>query len=133
MHTSVKPVVAVFVGGLAGSAARIGISLVEGQMDNFWWPYPTLLVNVIGSFVLGYLVARRMSSAPSWMRLGATTGFLGAFTTLSAISLEVSVPVVRDGIASLVAMGSYAVASIILGLVCALAGLRLGARSSGSS
>jgi len=133
VHTSLKSVLAVFVGGLVGSAARIGITLVAGQIDDHWWPYPTLLVNLIGSFVLGYLVARRMSSIPNWMHLGVTTGFLGAFTTLSAISLDVAVPIVRFGAVPLVVMGSYAIGSIIVGLVCAIAGLRLGARRSGAT
>jgi len=125
--------VAVFIGGLVGSAARIGIALIAGQIDDYWWPYPTLVVNLVGSFVLGYLVARRMSSVPAWMRLGITTGFLGAFTTLSAISLDVAVPIVRHGVGPLIVMGSYAVGSIIVGLVCAILGLRLGARNSAAT
>jgi len=133
VHTSLKPVLAVFVGGIAGSAARISIALVAGRFDDYWWPYPTLVVNLVGSFVLGYLVARRMSSAPTWVRLGVTTGFLGAFTTLSTISLDVALPIVRHGVVPLVAMGSYAVVSIIVGLVCAIAGLRLGARGSAAT
>ena len=133
VHTSLKSVLAVFVGGLIGSAARIGITLFAGQIDNYWWPYPTLVINLVGSFLLGYLVARRMSSVPAWMRLGVTTGFLGAFTTLSAISLDVAVPIVRHGVGPLVVMGTYAVGSIIMGLVFAIAGLRLGARRSAAT
>jgi CrcB protein len=133
VHTSLKSVLAVFVGGLVGSAARIGITLVAGQIDDHWWPFPTLVINLVGSFLLGYLVARRLSSVPAWMRLGITTGFLGAFTTLSAISLDVAVPIVRYGAVPLVVMGSYAIGSIIMGLVCAIAGLRLGARRSGAT
>ena len=133
MHTSVKSVLAVFIGGLAGSAARIGITLVAGQINDYWWPYPTLLVNLVGSFVLGFLIGHGMRSVPAWLRLGVTTGFLGAFTTLSAISLDVAVPIVRHGVGPLIVMGSYAIGSIILGLVSAIVGLRLGARRSGVS
>jgi CrcB protein len=133
VHTSVKSVLAVFIGGLAGSAARIGITLVAGQIDDYWWPYPTLLVNLVGSFVLGFLIGHGMNSVPAWLRLGVTTGFLGAFTTLSAISLDVAVPIVRHGVGPLIVMGSYAIGSIILGLVSAIVGLRLGARRSGVS
>ena len=133
VHTSLKSVLVVFVGGLVGSAARIGITLVAGQIDDYWWPYPTLVINLVGSFALGYLVARGMPSLPAWMRLGVTTGFLGAFTTLSAISLDVAVPIVRHGVGPLIVMGSYAVGSIILGLVCAIAGLRLGARRAAAT
>jgi CrcB protein len=124
---------AVFVGGLVGSAARIGITLIAGQIDDYWWPYPTLVINLVGSFALGYLVARGMPSLPAWMRLGVTTGFLGAFTTLSAISLDVAVPIIRHGVGPLIVMGSYAVGSIILGLVCAIVGLRLGARRAAAT
>jgi len=133
VNTSVKSVLAVFIGGLAGSAARIGITLVAGQIDDYWWPYPTLLVNLVGSFVLGFLIGHGMNSVPAWLRLGVTTGFLGAFTTLSAISLDVAVPIVRHGVGPLIVMGSYAIGSIILGLVSAIVGLRLGARRSGVS
>lgn len=131
MHTTVKSVLAVFIGGLAGSAARIGITLVAGQINDYWWPYPTLLVNLIGSFVLGFLVGHGMTSMPVWLRLGVTTGYLGAFTTLSAISLDVAVPIVRHGVGPLIVMGSYAIGSIIMGLVSAIVGLRLGARRAG--
>jgi len=133
VHTSVKSVLAVFIGGLAGSAARIGITLVAGQIDDYWWPYPTLLVNLVGSFLLGFLIGHGMNSVPAWLRLGVTTGLLGAFTTLSAISLDVAVPIVRHGVGPLIVMGSYAIGSIILGLVSAIVGLRLGARRSGVS
>lgn len=133
MHTSLKSVLAVFVGGLLGSAARVVITLVAGQIDDYWWPYPTLVINLIGSFALGYIVARGMPSVPAWMRLGVTTGFLGAFTTLSAISLDVAVPIVRHGVGPLVVMGTYAVGSIIMGLVFAIAGLRLGAGRSAAT
>ncbi len=133
MHTSLKSVLAVFVGGLLGSAARVVITLVAGQIDDYWWPYPTLVINLIGSFALGYIVARGVPSVPAWMRLGVTTGFLGAFTTLSAISLDVAVPIVRHGVGPLVVMGTYAVGSIIMGLVFAIAGLRLGARRSAAT
>jgi CrcB protein len=133
VHPSVKSVLAVFAGGLLGSAARIGITLLAGRIDDYWWPYPTLFVNLVGSFALGYLVGHGMSTVPVWMRLGVTTGFLGAFTTLSAISLDVAVPIVRHGLGPFIVMGSYAVGSIIMGLVCAVVGLRLGARRSEAS
>lgn len=133
MPAFVRTILAVFVGGLAGSAARIGITLVAGRFDDYWWPYPTLAINLVGSFALGYLVGHGMGSIPAWLRLGITTGFLGAFTTLSAISLDVAVPIARHGAGPLLVMGSYAVGTIVMGLVCAIAGLRLGARAQKAS
>jgi CrcB protein len=133
MPALARTILAVFIGGLAGSAARIGITLMAGRFDDYWWPYPTLAINLVGSFALGYLVGHGMGSLPAWLRMGITTGFLGAFTTLSAISLDVAVPIVRHGVGPLLVMGSYAVGTIVLGLVSAIAGLRLGSRRSGVS
>lgn len=128
-----KTILAVFIGGLLGSTARIGITLVAGRLDDYWWPYPILAINLFGSFALGFLVGRGMGKLPAWLQLGITTGFLGGLTTLSAISLDVAVPAVRHGIGPLLVMGSYAIGSIVLGLISAIIGLRLGARRSGVS
>ena len=110
MPAHLKPFLAVFLGGVLVSAARIGLTIVAGKIDDYWWPYPTLLINLVGSFALGYLVGHGMSGLPSWARLGVTTG-----------------------IGPLVVFGSYAIGSIVMGLVCAIAGLRLGARRSGAT
>lgn len=133
MTASLKTVLAVFVGGALGSAARIGVSLAIGRFDGTWWPYSVLLVNLFGSFALGWLVGHGMKHLPVWLRMGATTGFLGSFTTLSAISIDVAIPIVRHGAVEALVMAPYAIGSIIVGVVCAIIGLRLGARWSGSA
>jgi CrcB protein len=133
MSISVKTVIGVFLGGALGSAARIATSLVLARFDGTWWPYSVLTVNLIGSFALGFLVGNGMHRLPVWLRMGATTGFLGSFTTLSAISLDVAVPMVRHGAVEALVMAPYAIGSMIVGVICAIIGLRLGARSAGGA
>jgi len=64
------------------------------QMVNAWFgpdfPLGTLAVNVAGSFVIGVvyvLFVEKLAVAPVW-RVGFIVGFLGAFTTFSAFSLD---------------------------------------------
>ena len=128
MPDSLKAVFAVFVGGLLGSAARFAVDFSVTTIVGEWWPYGILLINLSGSAAMGYIVGHGFGRIPAWARLGITTGFLGSFTTLSAISLDVAVPVIRHGGAGLALMAPYAVGSIILGVVCAVWGLRLGTR-----
>lgn len=131
MHDSLKALLAVFVGGLAGSATRFLIDLSVTTVAGEWWPYGILVINLTGSFLMGYFVGHGLSSRPAWARMGLTTGFLGSYTTLSAISLDVAVPMIRHGFSGFLVMAPYAVGSIVLGVVVAVWGLRVGQRSRG--
>ena len=77
------------------------------------FPWGTLIVNVAGSFLLGVLVALLSAvwTPPGEVRLFLVTGFLGAFTTFSAFSLDV-VSEFERGHNSLAIL--YVVASVVL-------------------
>lgn len=126
MKQHLKPALAVLIGGFLGSLARLLASLGTEYLTGDDWPLGTLLVNVSGSFALGYLTANGMRLLPAWTRLGITTGFLGAFTTLSAISLDVALPLAQSDGLKLMSIGPYAIGSAIIGVVAAIVGLRLG-------
>ena len=73
-----------------GALARHGVSTAAAAAFGPRFPFGTLIVNVAGSFVMGWLFALfavRMHVAPE-MRLIVMTGFLGAFTTFSTFSAE---------------------------------------------
>jgi CrcB protein len=133
VNQSLRAFLAVFVGGLAGSALRFIIDVSVTEFAGEWWPYGILVVNLTGSFAMGYIVGHGFGSWPAWLRLGSTTGFLGSYTTLSAISLDVAVPIIRHGVAGVAVMLPYAIGSIILGVVAAVWGLRLGKRLAETS
>lgn len=101
----------------------MGVAGVIGDESAF--PYPALVVNLIGSFLLGLYLARRQravtgeSSVPFW-----AIGVLGSFTTFSAFSLDV-VQLLDSG--RLIAAAGYVAVSVVGGIALALVGERLGA------
>ncbi len=80
----------VAAGGAAGAVARYGVTLF---VATFWkrdFPLATLLINVSGSFILGFfatVAAERAGIDPVW-RLLIATGFVGAYTTFSTFEYE---------------------------------------------
>lgn len=122
--------VAVFCGGLAGGLARYVIGRAwPTPLRGF--PWSTFVVNVSGSFALGLLVvvvvevlARRAHSGVArYLRPALGTGFLGAFTTFSALALSTDQLVAHGH----VALGlAYLVGSVAAGLVAVVAGIRCG-------
>ena len=117
--------VAVLLGGILGTGARLALDAVLPHSDT-QFPWSTLLINVIGSFVLALLVARVWPTAPAWLRAGLGTGVLGSFTTFSALIVSLfTLTQAGDALLALV----YLVVSLVGGLGAALLGLRVGGRS----
>ena len=104
----------VFLGAGIGGALRHGVNVWAVRAYGYSFPFGTLIVNVLGSFVMGLLVgflAYRAGLVPQHMRLFLTTGILGGFTTFSAFSLDAALLFERH---------SYSMAmSYIVGSVCA--------------
>lgn len=115
---------AVFLGGGTGAMMRHYAVLGAAKMFGEAFPYGTLFVNVLGSFMIGALLE---AAALKWqvsleMRAFMVTGFLGGFTTFSAFSLDFFrlVETGRVGSAAL-----YAAASLALSLLAVFAGVFL--------
>lgn len=119
-------VFAIAFGGALGSVARYLVS-TAARMAFPGFPWGTLIVNIIGGFVMGGIAAIALArpgfSDP--LRLGLTTGVLGGFTTFSAFSLETML-LWRDGAVS-TAFANVA-ANVILSLAACALGLWLGSR-----
>ncbi|MDU0354982.1 fluoride efflux transporter CrcB [Paraglaciecola aquimarina] len=78
------------IGGACGACLRYFISQLMLQWFGKGFPFGTLLVNVIGSFLLGFLYAlleHGQLEAALW-RTTAGVGFLGALTTFSTFSVD---------------------------------------------
>lgn len=80
----------VCAGGAIGSGARYLVVLWAARVFGTAAPWGTLLVNLSGSFAMGFLVelAMRPADLSPEMRLLIGTGILGGFTTYSAFNLE---------------------------------------------
>ncbi|AJD92795.1 hypothetical protein JMA_34780 [Jeotgalibacillus malaysiensis] len=108
------------IGGAAGVCLRALVNILIQSS----FPFSTLLVNLLGSFLLGLL-----STAPVRMskgiRLALTTGLIGSFTTLSAVSAELFVFLqeAQYGFAIL-----YFAVSLAGGFILAFCGIRAGER-----
>jgi len=115
----------VVIGGAAGTLSRHGIA--EALDGDRLFPLATFLVNVTGSFALGALLAvllvRDHSAAANRLRLLLGTGFLGGYTTYSALAVETDTLVRGDHAALGV---TYAVCSVVAGLMSAFAGVAAG-------
>jgi CrcB protein len=114
---------AVIGGGLVGSAARTAAGALAAKPAGAF-PTTTLAVNLAGSLLLGWYLARRERAAGSrWGLRFWAIGGLGSFTTFSAFGVEV-VQLVEAG-RSAVGIG-YVLASTAGGLIMAAAGEQIG-------
>lgn len=80
----------VAIGGALGAMARYAVSLLVARIWSGDFPVATFLINISGSFVLGFfatLAAERTALDPLW-RLLVATGFVGAYTTFSTFEYE---------------------------------------------
>lgn len=129
-----RDALAVFVGGGVGASLRYAVSLaaphlVEGALPQPYLPLlPTLLINLLGAFLLGFLLAYLASRGPETarlrsLRLSLGTGLLGGFTTYSTFALD-GVQLFLDQ--RWVLACSYLTLSLTGGLLLAVAGLRVG-------
>ena len=110
-------------GGL-GCVARYVASDWTYQLFGRNLPYGTLLVNVIGSCLLGFLMTFGMRStllSPE-LRIGMSVGFMGGFTTFSTFSYE-TLKLLEEG--SLWQAGANILLNIVLCLMFALLGVWL--------
>ena len=113
---------AVSAGGMLGANARYLVGVWTTDRWGSAFPWGTLLVNVTGSFVLGFyltLVTERFAGRAT-TRLFVATGFLGAYTTFSTFAYETARFVRGDE--SLRAL-TYVGASLVCGLLAVVAGI----------
>lgn len=117
--------VIVFIGAGIGGALRHGVNVWAARAFGYGFPFGTLIVNILGSFLMGLLVgffAYRAGLVPQHMRLFLTTGILGGFTTFSAFSLDAALLFERHSYS--MAM-TYIGASVFLSLAALFLGLAL--------
>lgn len=115
----------IFYIGIFGGLGCIARFLVSGwtyQLFGRGLPYGTLLVNVVGSFLLGALTTfgLRSSLLSPELRIGLSVGFMGGFTTFSTFSFE-TVKLLEEG--SVRQAGANIALNIVLCLIFALLGI----------
>jgi fluoride exporter len=130
VHLRWDAVALVALGGAAGTAARVAITLAVPSVGVF--AVGTFAINVVGAFLLGMLLevlARRGPDAGQLrsIRLLFGTGFLGGFTTYSALATDTAMLTGGDTGTAL----AYSLGTILIGGVATWAGILIGSRLAG--
>jgi CrcB protein len=113
---------AVGAGGFLGALCRMGVAALSVRLFGRAFPVGTLVINLTGSLVLGYFLARvaRGWQVPEAAQLAVTVGFLGAYTTFSTFEFETHA-LFDDG--SWLTATTNMFASLFVGLLAVRAGI----------
>jgi fluoride exporter len=112
-------VLLVGLAGATGAMARYGVHLLVGVRP---FPWSTLIINLLGSFLVGSVLA--IAASRNWspeVIAPVTVGFLGAFTTFSTFTWEAFTLGRSD---QMLEAAGYVTASVAIGLVAVWAGFR---------
>ncbi|WP_121631251.1 fluoride efflux transporter CrcB [Tropicibacter alexandrii] len=115
------PIFQVALGGAIGASLRYMTGLMMARLLGKGFPWGTLTVNIVGSFLMGVLVVVLAQTGNRFAPL-LMTGLLGGFTTFSAFSLDVVTLYERGQVAL---AGGYVAASVAVSIAALFAGLLL--------
>jgi fluoride exporter len=121
MRQRVWTYLAIAVGGTLGCWARYAMTNLVQTVYGRDFPYATLSINLLGSFLMGFLfieTLERLTISPV-LRTGILTGVLGGYTTFSTFEME-TLLLVEQG--EPVRAVLYIVLSVVLGFLCAFGG-----------
>jgi CrcB protein len=116
-------IAAIALGGALGTLGRYGVERLLAAPERAF-PWPTFLVNVVGSFLLGLVVTLVVERWPPtrFVRPFAAIGFCGGFTTFSTMVVETA----RRGQQGQVGLAAgYLAASLVAGLAAGILGMAL--------
>ncbi len=119
--------IAVALGGAIGSIGRFWLAGAMAALTGPRFPWGTLLINVLGSFVIGLVAGLTLTPARVGMqpdlRIFLMTGVCGGFTTFSAFSLQ-TLELIQAG--DVVPAMGYAIGSVVLCVIATYAAWALG-------
>lgn len=111
------------VGGAIGSVGRAWVGMVAARSLGMSFPWGTMIINVLGSAVIGIVAATALSPSRTVispeLRIFLMVGFCGGFTTFSSFSLQ-TFELLRDGRAG--AALANVLGSVLLCIAAAAAG-----------
>ncbi len=122
----------VLLGGAIGAAGREGLSLAMPADGGV--PWAVFIVNVCGAFIAGFLLTALAARTPETparrdFRLFAGTGMMGGFTTYSSLATDSARLYETDAVIAT----TYALGSVVAGVVTALLGVLLAGAMFGRS
>lgn len=127
LHLRPSSLTVVFLGGTAGVAAREALTLALGPPGAVHWA--TFAINLTGAFLLGLLLEALVRCGPDHgrrrtLRLLVGTGFLGGYTTYSALATDTADLVGSGAVGEAV---GYGLGTVLVGALATWLGIILGA------
>ncbi len=115
-------IIAIAVGGALGALSRFWATNLANLLFGTDFPYGILIVNIAGSFAIGivFILLVERSLLPTFWGAGLMVGFLGAFTTFSAFSLQ-ALGLLESG--RFLAAAIYIAGSVIICILAAALGM----------
>ncbi len=120
----INTIVAIAAGGAIGALMRHGVNITAAKLLGMNFPYGTLTVNILGSFLMGaaIVIFANIWQPSEAMRVFLITGFLGAFTTFSTFSMDFATLFERG---EYILSGVYLSVSVILSIAALFAGMAI--------
>ena len=119
---NILSILAVGAGGFLGSIARyVTVQTLDNKLNSVF-PYGTFAVNVLGSLILGIVIALMGKQTSEW-KLFLATGFCGGFTTFSAFALE-NISIIQGKMTG--TSVTYTLLSLLFGFLAVMAGMLIG-------
>lgn len=115
------PIFCVASGGAIGALVRYGMIQLTIHLHPAPFPLGTLLVNILGSFLIGLMMARYAQHGSETAQLFFVTGVLGGFTTFSAFSWDI-LQLLQRG--AFVSAAGYVLGSVGLSLLAVFLGYK---------
>tara|TARA_B100001540_G_C15452205_1_gene481619 strand:- start:163 stop:537 length:375 start_codon:yes stop_codon:yes gene_type:complete len=118
-----KEIIAVFIGGGIGSVLRFMVNKIEFISENNI-PYPTLISNILGCFILGLVLGYflKNENPNSILFVFLTVGICGGFTTFSSFSYE-NLELLENG--QIFTFLTYMFGSLVVGMISVYIGTYL--------
>jgi CrcB protein len=116
--------IGIALAGALGAVARYGVDEAIGRHESLF-PWGIFVVNITGAFLIGFAVEalEPRFEDQAWVRTAVVTGFLGAYTTFSTLSLDTYRLLDAGQIGQALA---NSVGSLAAGLIAVWLGLKLG-------
>jgi len=120
----INTIAAIAAGGAIGALMRHGVNIAAVKIMGHGFPYGTLTVNILGSFLMGAIIIAfaQIFQPTETMRVFIITGLLGAFTTFSTFSLDVATLFERG---EYLTTAAYLSASVVLSIATLFAGMAI--------
>ncbi|SOB94799.1 fluoride efflux transporter CrcB [Rhodobacter maris] len=116
----IQTLLTVALGGALGASARYLVNITMPRLLGHGFPYATMMVNILGSFLMGVMVVVLAQKGGTRLAPFLMTGVLGGFTTFSAFSLDAAkLYEAGEGMAA----AGYVIGSVVIALAALFAGM----------